>query len=92
MFRPGIPQWYSGLDDRGFESRHGLGISFFTTASRPAVGFTDPPMQWVTGAISLAVKQPEVKMTTHLQSSAEVKNAWSYTSTSPILLRGVVLS
>jgi hypothetical protein len=26
-----------GLDDRGFESRHGLGIFIFTVASRPAV-------------------------------------------------------
>jgi hypothetical protein len=26
-----------GLDDRGFESLHGLGILLFTTASRPAL-------------------------------------------------------
>jgi hypothetical protein len=29
-----------GLDDRGFESWQGLGISLFTTASRPALGPT----------------------------------------------------
>jgi hypothetical protein len=27
-----------GLDDRGFESRQGLGIFLFMTASRPGVG------------------------------------------------------
>jgi hypothetical protein len=27
-----------GLDDRWFESRQGLGIFLFTTASRPALG------------------------------------------------------
>jgi hypothetical protein len=29
-----------GLGDRGFESRQGLGIFLFTTASRPALGLT----------------------------------------------------
>jgi hypothetical protein len=33
-----------------------------------------------------------VKLTTNLHPSAEVKNAWSYTSTPPIRLHGVVLS
>jgi hypothetical protein len=40
-----------------FESRQGLGI-FFTTASRPALGPTQPPIQWVSGAHSLEVKGP----------------------------------
>jgi hypothetical protein len=31
-----------GLDDRGFESRQGLGIFLFTTVSRPALGPTQP--------------------------------------------------
>jgi hypothetical protein len=33
-----------GLDDRGFESRQGLGIFLFTTTSRPALGPTQPPI------------------------------------------------
>jgi hypothetical protein len=34
-----------GLDDRGFESRQGLGIFLFTTASRSALGTIQPPIQ-----------------------------------------------
>jgi hypothetical protein len=33
-----------GLDDRGFQSRQGMGISLFTTASRPVLGPTQPPI------------------------------------------------
>jgi hypothetical protein len=38
-----------GLDHRGFESRQGVGILLFTTASRPALGPDQPPIQWVQG-------------------------------------------
>jgi hypothetical protein len=34
-----------------------LGI-FLTTASRSALGPTQPPIQWVLGALSLGVKRP----------------------------------
>jgi len=30
----------------------------FSTASRPALGPTQPPIQWVTGTISLGIRQP----------------------------------
>jgi hypothetical protein len=40
-----------GIDDPGFESRHGLGIFLFTTASRSALEPTQPPIQWVPGAL-----------------------------------------
>jgi hypothetical protein len=33
------------LDNRDFESQKGLGIFFFTTASRLALGPTQPPIQ-----------------------------------------------
>jgi hypothetical protein len=46
-----------GLDDRGFESRQGLGIFLFTTASRSALGPSQTPIQWVPGALSLEVKR-----------------------------------
>jgi hypothetical protein len=42
----------------GFDSRQGLGIFLFTTASRPALGLTQPPIKWVPGTLSLAVKRP----------------------------------
>jgi hypothetical protein len=36
------------------------------TSSRPALGPTQPPIQWVPGALSLGVKRRGVKLTTHL--------------------------
>jgi hypothetical protein len=71
------------LDDRGFESRQGLGILLCTTVSRPALGPTQHLIQWVLGAISLGVKRPGSEADHSLPSNAEVKNAWSYTSTPP---------
>jgi hypothetical protein len=40
-----------------------------------------PPIQWVTEAFFLRVKQPGNKADHSLSPSAEVKNAWSYTVT-----------
>jgi hypothetical protein len=37
----------------GFDSRRGLGILLFTTASRTVLGPTQPPIQWVSGALSM---------------------------------------
>jgi hypothetical protein len=59
--------------DRGFESRQGLGIFVITTASRPALGPTQPPIQWVSGALSLGVKRPRREVYHPHTSSAEVK-------------------
>jgi len=42
-----------GLDDRG--SSPGRGWEFF---SSPALGPTQPPIEWVTGALYLGVKRP----------------------------------
>jgi hypothetical protein len=71
----------------GFDSQWGLGIFLFTTVSRMALGSTQPPMLWVLG-----VKWPGCETDHSPPSSAKVKNAWSYTSTPPICLHGVVLS
>jgi hypothetical protein len=60
-----------GLDDLGFGSRLRLGIFFFTTASRTALGPTQPPIQWV--RLSLGVKRPGCKADHSPPSSAEVK-------------------
>jgi hypothetical protein len=59
----------------------GLGIFLFTTASRPALEPTQPPIQWVPGALSLEVKRPGLEADHSPPSSVEVKNASSYTST-----------
>jgi hypothetical protein len=49
-----------------------------TTASRQAVGPTQPPIQWVPRALSLGVKQPGHEADHSPPSNAEVKNEWSY--------------
>jgi hypothetical protein len=57
-----------------------------------ALGPTQPPIQWVPGALSLGIKRAGCEADHSSPSSAEVKNAWSYTSTPPIRLHDVVLS
>jgi hypothetical protein len=51
---------------------------FFTIASRPAMGPTQPPIHWV---LSIRVKRPGRETDRSPPCSAEVKNAWRYTST-----------
>jgi hypothetical protein len=36
----------------------------FSTSSRPALGPTQPPIQWVPGILSLEVKRPSRNLTT----------------------------
>jgi hypothetical protein len=71
---------------RWFNSRRGLGIFLFSTASSPALGPTQPPIQWVPEAPSPGVKRSWRKADHSTPSSAEVKNAWSYTSTRQYVL------
>jgi hypothetical protein len=81
MSGAGVTHWYSGL-----------GIFLFTTASRPALGLTHLPIQWIPGALSLEVKFPGSEADPSPPSSAEVKNVWSCTSSPPVRLHVVVLS
>jgi hypothetical protein len=53
----------------------GVGTFLFDTASRPAVGPTQPLIQWVPGTLSLGVKQVGHEADHSPPSSAEVKNA-----------------
>jgi len=69
-----------------------LGIFLFATASRPALVTTQSPIQWIRGALIPGLKRPEFEADHSTPSSAEIKNVWSYTSTPPIRLHGVVLS
>jgi hypothetical protein len=41
-----------------FDSWRGLGIFLFTTATSTALGPTQPPIQWVPGALYLVEKRP----------------------------------
>jgi hypothetical protein len=82
--RTGRSGFYGSIPGGGWEF-------FFTTASRTALGPTQPSIQWVPGALSLGIKRPGREADHSPPSSAEV-NEWSYTSTPPIRLHGVVLS
>jgi hypothetical protein len=63
----------------------------FATASRPALGPTQPPNQWVPGNITPGVKRPGREADHLTSSSAEVKNAWNCTSAPLICLHGARL-
>jgi hypothetical protein len=60
----------------------GKNVIFFTS-SRPALGSTQPPIQWVLGALSPGVKQPGHEVDRSPPTSAEVKKMWLYISTPP---------
>jgi hypothetical protein len=62
-----------GLDGRG--SNPGRGTIFLSyTASRPALGPTQAPIQWVLESLSLGVKQSGREAEHSLPSCAEFKN------------------
>jgi hypothetical protein len=64
-----------GLEDWmiGVRIPAGAGKFLFDTVSRPALGPTQPPIQWVIGLISLGVKRPKRETGHSPPSSAEVK-------------------
>jgi hypothetical protein len=73
----------------GFGSRQGLDSSpshFVQAGSGP---LPQPPIQWVPGVFT-GVNWPGREANNSPLSNAEVKNAWSYTSTPPIRLHGAV--
>jgi hypothetical protein len=57
----------------GFNSWQGMGIFLFTTTSRMALGPIQPPIKWVSGALSLGKKQLGSEADHSLPSSAKVK-------------------
>jgi hypothetical protein len=77
-----VQRWATGwpIGVLGSDSRRGLGTFLFNTASRTALGPTQPLIQWVPGALSLGVKQPGREADHSPPSGAEVENTWSYTS------------
>jgi hypothetical protein len=78
---------------RGRSWNPGEGKNFhFSMSSRPALGPTQPPIQWVPWALSLEVKRPGREAGRSLPTSAEAKKTWIYTSTPPYALLAVVLN
>jgi hypothetical protein len=75
----GIATGY-GIDKRG---RSSSPCRVFSTSSRPALGPTQRPIQWVTGALSPEVKRPGREADHSPPSNAEFKKTWVYTSTPP---------
>jgi hypothetical protein len=72
-----------GLEDRGVRVRIPEGSRIFSMSSRPVLGSTQPPIQWIPGAISPGVKLPGREADHSPPASAEVKKMWIYTSTPP---------
>jgi hypothetical protein len=63
----------------------------FFKSSRPALRSTQPPIQWVPGALSPGIKRPGREAVHSPPTSAEVKKILIYKST-PTRLHGVVLN
>jgi hypothetical protein len=82
------------MDDRmiGIRFPAGLEIFLFDIISREALGSTQPPIHQVPGALSLWKKRPGHEADHSPPYTAEVKNAWIYTSITPIHIHGVLLS
>jgi hypothetical protein len=64
----------------------------FATASRPALGPVQSAIQWVQEAHTPGIKLSGHEADHSPPSSAEVKNAWSCTSTLPLHLHSVGLN
>jgi hypothetical protein len=61
------------LDNRGVGVRVPVGSRIFSTSSRPALGSTELPIQWVPGALSPGVKRQGREADHSPPISAEVK-------------------
>jgi hypothetical protein len=81
-----------GLDDRAIGVRSPAGARIFPLASvsRPALGPTQPPVQWVPRVLSPGVKRGRgVALTTHPHLVSRSRMSRSYTSSPPKHLHGV---
>jgi hypothetical protein len=75
----------NGLGDRGGRSSNPGRVKnfLFSKSSRPALRSTQPPIQWVPGALSPGVKRPGREIDQSPPTSAEVNKMWLCTSTPP---------
>jgi hypothetical protein len=63
---------------------------FFLSASRPTLGPTQPPIQWVPGVLSPGVKRGRgMTLTTHPHLVPRSRMSRSYTSSPPMCQHGV---
>jgi hypothetical protein len=76
----GIATGY-GLDDRVVGVRVPVGSRIFSTSSGPALGSTQPPIEWVPGPLSPGIKRPGSEADHSPPTSAELNKIWIYTST-----------
>jgi hypothetical protein len=72
-----------GLDDREVGVRVPVGARLFSTSSRPALGPTPPPIQWVPVSPVPRGKAAGREADHSPPTSAEVNKSWIYTSTPP---------
>jgi hypothetical protein len=73
-----------------FDPRQGQRIFLLATASRPALGLTQPPIQWVPRVLSQGVKRGRgVTLTTHPHLVPRLRMSRSYTSSPPMCVHGV---
>jgi hypothetical protein len=78
-----------GLGGQGSIPCKGKRIYLFSIASRPGLGPTQPPIQWVLVALSQGVKQMGREADQSLPSSAKLKNSGTI-SPLPIHLHGII--
>jgi hypothetical protein len=77
-------EWSWLLTSIWSSSSPGGGKNFlFSTSSRPVLGPTQPPFQWVPGTLWPEVKRPGREADHSLPISAKVKKTWIYPSTPP---------
>jgi hypothetical protein len=66
-------------EESGFELCHHKLVSFLSTVSNPALGLTQPPVQWLPRAVSPELKR-SVRETHNSSQSNAIKNMWIYTT------------
>jgi len=81
-----------GTGRPAFGSRQGLEFYLLPTASRPPLGLTKPPIQWVPGALSPGIKRSGREADHLPKSDTGVKNAWRCASILPYVFSSWWLS
>jgi hypothetical protein len=65
------------VEESEFDFRQGQEIFLFSITSKPALGPTQPPVQWVPGPASPELKRQGREADLSPRSSAEIKNSWT---------------